>query len=339
MSAAELLEVEAIDVHLRSRRRASRRTSDAHILAGVSFSVAPGEIVGVIGETGSGKTTLARSVLGLIQPTAGAIRFEGEQISGIGGRRLRSLRRRGAVQLVFQDPLRSLDPDLAVAAIIAEGLDIRGGLDAGERARRIARALDLVGLDQTVAARRPGELSGGQRQRVTIARAVVMEPRLLICDEPVSALDASNRNRILRLLRELRDALGIAIVIISHDLASIAGVVDRVAVLYRGRIVEEGEAAQLFRAPAHPYTALLLASAPRISRARWRFDLAPEQLRREGTDAAPESGGCVFEPRCRFAVERCREEEPPRTPSTAGGTVACHRATEWRASLERDAAR
>jgi len=339
LSAATLLEVDGIDVRLRSRRRASRRTGEARILAGVSLRVAPGEIVGVIGETGSGKTTLARSVLGLITPSAGTIRFEGADISALGGRQLRAFRRRGAIQLVFQDPLRSLDPDLDVATIVAEGLDIRGGLDEERRARQVARALELVGLEESVAARRPGEISGGQRQRVTIARAIVMEPKLLICDEPVSALDASNRNRILRLLRELRDALGIAIVIISHDLASIAGVVDRVAVLYRGRIVEEGEAAQLFRAPAHPYTALLLASAPRISRARWRFDLAPEQLRREGTDAAPESGGCVFEPRCRFAVERCREEEPPRTPSTAGGTVACHRATEWRASLERDAAR
>lgn len=236
-----------------------------------------------------------------------------------------------------RDPLRSLDPDLDVAAIVAEGLDIRGGLSQPERARQVARALELVGLDGSVAARRPGELSGGQRQRVTIARAVVMEPKLLICDEPVSALDASNRNRILRLLRELRDALGVAIVIISHDLASIAGVVDRVAVLYRGRIVEESEAAELFRAPAHPYSALLLASAPGVSRSRWRFDLLPEQLQRERSDRMGD-GGCVFAPRCPFALERCDEEEPERVAFGLERTVACHRAGEWRAVLARHTA-
>jgi oligopeptide/dipeptide ABC transporter ATP-binding protein len=337
MSAAGLLEVQGIDVSLRSRRRASRRSGAAQILAGVSLAVAPGEIVGLIGETGSGKTTLARTVVGLVSPSAGTITFDGEEISQLAGRKLRSLRRRGAIQLVFQDPLRSLDPDLDVAAIVGEGLDVQGGLSQAERARRVAHALELVGLDAAVSARRPGGLSGGQRQRVTIARAVVMEPKLLICDEPVSALDASNRNRILRLLRELRDSLGIAIVIISHDLASIAGVVDRLAVLYRGRIVEDGEASELFRSPQHPYSALLLASAPRVSRARWRFDLQPEQLRRDSSDAGPHSG-CVFAPRCRFAVGRCLEDEPERVASSSGGTVACHRATEWRAVLEREAA-
>jgi oligopeptide/dipeptide ABC transporter ATP-binding protein len=341
MSAGGLLEVERIDVQLRSRRRASRRTGAAQILSGVSFAVAPGEIVGVIGETGSGKTTLARTVLGLIRPTAGTISFEGQEISSIGGRQLRALRRGGAIQLVFQDPLRSLDPDLDVTAIVAEGLDIRGGLSQAERAAQVARALELVGLDAAVAGRRPGELSGGQRQRVTIARAVVMEPKLLICDEPVSALDASNRNRILALLRELRDGLGIAIVIISHDLASIAGVVDRVAVLYRGRIVEEGDAAEVFRSPAHPYTALLLASAPRVSRSRWRFDLDPRQLQRESSDESDggPDGGCVFAPRCRFAIARCRAEQPEPVAYGVGRSVGCHRASEWRAVLEGEAAR
>jgi oligopeptide/dipeptide ABC transporter ATP-binding protein len=338
MSVTELLHVDGIDVHLRSRRRASRGTTEAHILAGVSFDVAPGEIVGVIGETGSGKTTLARTVLGLIRPTAGTIRFDGEEISRVGNRQLRSFRRSGAIQLVFQDPLRSLDPDLDVATIVAEGLDIRGGLDSAERRDKVLRALELVGLDATVATRRPGEISGGQRQRVTIARAIVMEPKLLICDEPVSALDASNRNRILRLLRELRDTLGIAIVIISHDLASIAGVVDRVAVLYRGRIIEDGPPEAVFRSPAHPYTALLVASAPRISRARWRFNLEPEQLRRESPGAVAERG-CVFAPRCRFAVDRCGDEEPQRTEVEAGRTVACHRTDEWRGLLDREPAR
>ena len=331
MSAAELLRVDSVDVHLRSRRRASRRDGASRILAGVSFAVAPGEIVGVIGETGSGKTTLARTVLGLIRPTAGTISFGGEEISRVRGRGLRARRRRGQIQLVFQDPLRSLDHDLNVAAIVAEGLDIRGGMDADQRATQVVRALELVGLDAAVLRRRSGELSGGQRQRVAIARAIVMEPRLLICDEPVSALDASNRNRILSLLLELRAQLGLAIVIISHDLASIAGVVDRVAVLYRGRIVEDGPPEDVFRAPAHPYTALLVACAPRISRARWLFELSPEQIRLE-TPRQPVEGGCVFMARCRFADDRCAVE-PARAEIARSHIVACHRATEWRASV------
>ena len=300
------------------------------VLAGIDFAVDAGEIVGVIGETGSGKTTLARAVTGLVPPIGGSIRFEGREIAGLRGRELRAFRRAGGMQLVFQDPLRSLDPDLTVEAIVGEGLAIRGEPGAGERRAAVARALELVGLDPGLAPRRPGEISGGQRQRVAIARAVVLEPRLLICDEPVSALDASNRNYILRTLRELRDRIGLGIVVISHDLGSLAGLADRVVVLYRGRIVEEGPIGEVFNAPQHPYTALLVASAPHVSRARLGFDLEPEQLRRAPSAAAgPPASGCVFEPRCRFATAECRAGEPPALEHEPGRRAACFHVETW----------
>jgi ABC-type glutathione transport system ATPase component len=261
-AAPPLLSVESLDVVLGRGWRAHR------VLAGVSLKIWPGEIVGLVGETGSGKTTLARAIVGLVRPNGGRIAFDGSEISGLGRRALRSQRRGGHVQLVFQDPLRSLDPDLAIEQIVAEGLVIRGGLGAPEIRQRVVTALEQVGLDAALLSRTPGQISGGQRQRVSIARALAVQPRLLICDEPVSALDASNRNYVLRLLDELRTSLGLPIVIISHDLSSLAGIADRVAVLYLGEIVEDGPASQVFTAPAHPYTQRLIASAPSLSKPR-----------------------------------------------------------------------
>ncbi len=236
------------------------------VLDGVDLTISPGEIVGLIGETGSGKTTLGRAIVGLVRPTAGTIRFEGAQIQGLRGRHRRALRRRGRIQFIFQDPLRSLDPAQRVADIVTEGLAIRRELDPAGRRQRAAEALVAVGLGPEFLDRLPGEISGGQRQRVAIARGIVTHPRLLICDEPVSALDAANRTHILRLLARLRDDQAIAMLIISHDLASMADVADRVAVLHNGRIVEEGPTARVFAAPTHPYTRLLIASSPRSAR-------------------------------------------------------------------------
>jgi oligopeptide/dipeptide ABC transporter ATP-binding protein len=325
-----VLRVAGLRVRFAASARAAREAAVGDVLAGVDLTIRAGEIVGVIGETGSGKTTLARAVMGLIPPVAGSIAFEGREVAGLRGRERRAFRRAGGMQLVFQDPLRSLDPDLSVEDIVAEGLAVRGRIGATERRAAVARALELVGLDPALAARRPGEISGGQRQRVAIARAVILEPRLLICDEPVSALDASNRNYILRTLRELRDRIGLALVVISHDLGSLAGVADRVVVLYRGRIVEEGPIGDVFNAPAHPYTALLVASAPHVSRARLGFDLEPEQLRRSSSEAAePVAGGCVFASRCRFATAECRAAEPPAEELEPGREVACFHAATW----------
>jgi oligopeptide/dipeptide ABC transporter ATP-binding protein len=321
VGAPPLLAVESVDVTLGRGWRANQVLSD------VDLDVWPGEIVGLVGETGSGKTTLARTVVGLVHPRRGRILFEGLPISALRGGALRAQRRRGHVQLVFQDPLRSLDPDLTVAEIVAEGLTIRGETDRGAIRQQVTSALEKVGLDATVLERTPGQISGGQRQRVSIARALAVEPRLLICDEPVSALDASTRNYVLRLLDELRTSLGLAIVIISHDLSSLAGIADRIVVLYRGRIVEDGPVDRVFATPRHPYTALLMASAPSVQHDR---PFSPQQLRGSRTDPAPQAGpgACVFAARCPFAAEVCATQ-PPLTPIGERWSVACHRHQEW----------
>ncbi|MFI6874006.1 ABC transporter ATP-binding protein [Streptomyces sp. NPDC050400] len=250
------LEISGLDVHYGPRRR--RRQA----LRGVSLAVAPGETVGLIGETGSGKSTLARTVLGLVPATAGSIVVGGEDVTTYGRRRWRALRRRGVVQYVFQDPLRSLDPDLTVEESLSEPLLVRG-VPRAEAAGRIRAHLDRVRLTEELLGRLPGALSGGQRQRVAVARALVTEPRVLILDEPVSALDSANRVQILEILKDLR-ADGVALVLISHDLGSVAGVADRIAVLYRGELVETGTAHDIVTNPQHPYTRLLLGSAPTL---------------------------------------------------------------------------
>jgi len=323
--ASPLLEVADIDVVLGRGWRAN------HVLSGVNLKVWPGEIVGLVGETGSGKTTLARTVVGLVRPRGGRVLFDGTEVSRLRGAARRRERRTGRIQLVFQDPLRSLDPDLTVGDIVGEGPKIRGGLSAAEITARIEDALAKVGLTATLRSRQPGQISGGQRQRISIARALAADPRLLLCDEPVSALDASNRNYILRLLAGLRDRLGLTIVIISHDLSSLAGIADRVVVLYRGRIVEDGPVEQVFTRPRHPYTALLMASAPSVKHDR---ELIVQQLRRTTADPEPPSaaGACVFAARCPFAVAACAVQPPLELIADQAGepwSAACHRHEEW----------
>jgi ABC-type glutathione transport system ATPase component len=254
--APALLEVDDVHVSLGRRPRTT-------ILDGVSLTVDRGEIVGLIGETGSGKTTLARAVLGLVPVQSGRVVLDGTDITGVPSRDRRRLRRAGTVQYVFQDPLRSLDPDRTMFDSIAEGLQIRGD-DAATIAARVRATASLVELDHELLDRHPGAVSGGQRQRAAIARAMILEPELLVCDEPVSALDATTRIRILELLVELRASVGVGILLITHDLATLGGLADRVVVLFRGRVVETGSTAELFTAPQHPYTRLLLASIPTI---------------------------------------------------------------------------
>ncbi|MEU2616897.1 ABC transporter ATP-binding protein [Streptomyces sp. NPDC007157] len=251
-----VLEVTGLEVHYGARRQRRRALHD------VSLSVAPGETVGIIGETGSGKSTFARAVLGLVAPSAGRIVIGGEDVGAYGRRQWRSLRRRGVLQYVFQDPLRSLDPDLTVEESLIEPLLVQG-VPRKEAADRARTFLARVRLSEELLDRLPGELSGGQRQRVAVARALVTEPKLVILDEPVSALDSANRVQILQILKELRDS-GTALVFISHDLGSVAGIADRIAVLYQGELVETGAARDVITTPRHVYTRLLVSSAPTL---------------------------------------------------------------------------
>jgi peptide/nickel transport system ATP-binding protein len=241
-------------------RARSRRT----VLNGIDLAVSPGEIVGLIGETGSGKSTVARATLGLVS-AAGSISIDGTEVTTLTGNDRREFRRRGVVQYVFQDALLSLDPDVVVGESISEGLRIRESMSDPRLDAVVAEALITVGLAPELALRLPGELSGGQRQRVAIARTLVVKPKLLILDEPVSALDAANRIQILELLKKLRDDQSMAQLFISHDLGSVAGIADRIAVLHNGRIVEEGETSAIVTRPRHPYTRLLIGSAPTLA--------------------------------------------------------------------------
>ena len=256
MNTRAVLEVEDLEVHYglgRQRRR---------VLDGVSLTVSPGEAIGVIGETGSGKTTLARAVLGLVPFSRGRVVIDGQDVSKARARQWRDLRRAGVAQYVFQDSLRSLDPDLAVGKSLVEPLLIQG-IPRAEAEARARAFLDRVHLDAELLDRLPGALSGGQRQRVAVARALVTEPKLIMLDEPVSALDSANRVLVLEILKGLRES-GIALVFISHDLGSVAGLTDRIAVLYQGELVEVGPTRSVINAPQHVYTRLLIDSAPTL---------------------------------------------------------------------------
>ena len=332
MTTAPLLSVTDLTVTYAPPRRSGSLGTGA-ALAHVHLDVLPGEILGVVGETGSGKTTLARATVGLVRPAGGRIDFEGADLGALKGRELRTFLRSGQVQLAFQDPLRALDPDLTVGELVGEPLAV-AGVPRAERIQRVSESLGLVGLDaDSFRDRYPSQLSGGQRQRVSLARAIVTRPRLLFCDEPVSALDVSNRNLVLRLLDRLRHDLGLAVVIIAHDLSSLAGVADRVAVFYRGRLVEQGPIGEVLQRPSHPYTALLTASAPSVQQEN---RLRPDEVRTQQADASWDATACVFASWCRFAHEACTQQPALRpVPGRPHRTAACHVADEWRTSIQR----
>jgi oligopeptide/dipeptide ABC transporter ATP-binding protein len=297
MSAALL---EAVDLSKTYPARDGRGLLKA--VDGVSLTLSAGETLGIVGESGSGKSTLARLLLRLIEPSGGVVRFMGEELSGLPPDRLRQRRR--DMQIVFQDPYASLDPRMRIADIIAEPLDIHGiGTKSGRR-EKVRALLDLVGLPPDAASRYPHEFSGGQRQRIGIARAVALEPKLIVLDEPVSALDVSIQSQILNLLMDLKARLSLSYIFISHDLSVVEHVSDRVGVMYLGRLVEVGPAGELFRSPRHPYTEALISAIPgRPERAR---------IILKGDPPSPESPptGCAFHPRCPKTVDACRSVGP-----------------------------
>jgi ABC-type glutathione transport system ATPase component len=256
--AQALLAIDGLDVHF------GRRRSRRQVIRSAGFRVGPGEIVGLIGESGSGKSTIARAVLGLVDVSGGHIQVDDEDVTRFSRLQWRDFRRRGVVQYVFQDPLRSLDADVVISDSIAEPLRIRGGLSRAAVTDTVRTYAARVKLDEKLLTQYPGEISGGQRQRAAIARALITRPQLLILDEPVSALDAANRVQVLATLTDLR-AEDVGLVYISHDLGSVAGITDRTVVLYQGAVVESGDTATVVNRPEHPYTRLLVGSAPTLS--------------------------------------------------------------------------
>jgi oligopeptide/dipeptide ABC transporter ATP-binding protein len=315
-----VLEVRKLVKRFPVRRGLFRRTvAQVHAVDDVSFDIGQGETLSLVGESGSGKTTTGRCVLRLVEPTSGEIRFEGQDVLSLDQRSLRKLRRK--TQVIFQDPYSSLNPRMRVRSIVAEPLVIHRVGTRQERAERTAELLTMVGLDPQVGSRYPHEFSGGQRQRIGIARALALNPRFIVADEPVSSLDVSIQAQILNLLVDLQEKLNLSYLFIAHDLRIVEHISDRVAVMYLGKLVELAPTAELYRIPQHPYTKALLASVPEPDPQKAKT--VPLVQGDPPTPLNPPSG-CRFHPRCPVAVERCRSEEPPLVDTGGGHLTACH---------------
>jgi oligopeptide/dipeptide ABC transporter ATP-binding protein len=319
-----LLEVENLVKHFVAGRSVfGRPTAFVKAVDGVSFHVDAGETLALVGESGCGKSTVSRLVLRLIEPDAGSIRFEGHDLLAFDANQLRAFRRQA--QIIFQDPYASLNPRMTIGQILGEPLALHDLVPPARRRARVEELLHLVGLEPRFARRYPHEFSGGQRQRIAIARALAVEPKLIICDEPVSALDVSIRSQILNLLRDLQDRLKLSYIFVSHDLAVVKHIADRTAVMNLGGIVETADTEALFASPRHPYSRALLSAipVPRPQARRSRMLLQGEM-----PSALNPPPGCRFHPRCPFTVDRCRLVAPQLLSDGSGHSTACHRVAE-----------
>jgi len=285
---------------------------------GVSFDISRGEVLGLVGESGCGKSTIGRLGLRLIEPTSGQVVFDGNDILALPPKKMRAMRRR--MQIIFQDPFGALNPRMTAGDLIIEPLVVHGVGDAVSRQKKLRDLMDRVGLSAWQAGRFPHEFSGGQRQRLCIARALALDPAFVVCDEAVSALDVSVQAQILNLLQDLRDELQLTYLFISHDLGVVHHISDRVAVMYLGQIVEIGTRQEIFDSPAHPYTQALLASVPSTQKGRKSFFT----IKGDVPSASNPPPGCRFHTRCPIAVERCRTEEPQLRKVLNGRSVSCH---------------
>lgn len=315
---APLIKAEGLERVYKLRRGPFGKAVPVRAVDGVSLAVMPGETLGIVGESGSGKSTLGRMLLGIDPAQSGKVTFEGNRMPALGTAEWRALRAR--MQLVYQDPLAALDRRLTIAAQIREPLEIHGLLPKDVRSARVQDLMTAVGLRRDQAGSYPHELSGGQRQRAVIARALATSPKLLVCDEPVSALDVSIQAQVVNMLRDLQEKNHIAMIFISHDLKVVRNIADRVAVMYLGRIVEEASSDVIFQAPKHPYTQALVSSVPVPGKPLTGRMI----LQGEPPNPANRPSGCAFHPRCPLAGDICRTTSPALREIGAERTAACH---------------
>lgn len=313
-----LLEVRGLETHFPLGKGWAGKRERVRAVDGVDIELHRGEVLALVGESGSGKTTLGRSVLRLVEPTSGTIRFDGEDIRELKGRRLRQMRSR--LQIVFQDPYSSLSPRMQIGQIVAEPIRLHGSVSKDETKLRVLELLEKVGIEPYFYHRYPHEMSGGQRQRIAIARALSLDPELIVADEPVSALDVSVQAQILNIFLKLKQCDGIAMLFISHDVSVVERIADRIAVMYRGLILEQAGTDALIGNPLHPYTKALLSAVPTAGAGEKRKRI---RLRGEPPSATEELRGCAFASRCQMVEDRCRESVPALSPREFAREVAC----------------